>query len=75
MYDSVRWYTYNLSKSLNFLNVGNPPAWAQSMHLAAGKSGFSNIYKQNDKRDPISEVKKHWLLHTSYLDKLPVKIC
>jgi len=47
-------YTYNLSKSLNFLNVENRPASKQSMHLA-GKSGFGNIYnKQKDKRDLIS---------------------
>jgi hypothetical protein len=74
MYDSVRWYAYNLSKSLNFLNEANPLACKQRMHLA-GKSGFSNIYKQKDKRDPISEVKKHLLLHSSYLNKLPVKTC
>jgi len=40
------------------------------MYLA-GKSGFGNIYKQKDKRDPLSEVKKHWLLHSSCLEKLP----
>jgi hypothetical protein len=73
-YDSVRWYAYNLSKSLNFVNVANPPACKQRMHLG-GKSGFSNIYKHKDKRDPISEVKKHWLLQSSYLDRLPVKTC
>jgi len=51
-----------------------PPACKKSMHLA-GKSGFGNIYKQKDKRDPLSDVKKHWLLHSSCLEKLPVKFC
>ncbi len=59
-----------------FSECGKPlhPACKKSMHLA-GKSGFGNIYKQKDKRDPLSDVKKHWLLHSSCLEKLPVKFC
>jgi hypothetical protein len=68
---TVRDDTHTICQRVSIFWIwGAPPACKQSMYLA-GKSGFGNIYKQKDKRDPLSEVKKHWLLHSSCLEKLP----